>query len=205
VADFWDERYGKADYVYGTEPNTFVASMAARIPEGPVLCLAEGEGRNAVFLAGLGHAVTAVDQSAVGLAKAGRLAALRSVRISTVVSDLARFEIGDGAWSGIVATFAHLPPALRRDVHARVVRGLAPGGVLLLEAYTPGQLGRGTGGPREIELCMTLSGLREELRGLEFEVANECVREVVEGSGHTGTGAVVQVAARCPAPASPRR
>ncbi len=200
--DFWNERYGKADYVYGTEPNAFVAAMAASIPEGPVLCLAEGEGRNAVFLAGLGHAVTAVDQSAVGLAKAERLAAQRSVRIATVVSDLARFEIGDGAWSGIVATFAHLPPSLRRNVHSRVVRGLAPGGILLLEAYTPGQLGRGTGGPRELELCMTLQGLREELQGLDFEVANECVRDVIEGSGHTGPGAVVQVAARRPLPAS---
>lgn len=205
MADFWDDRYGCEGYVYGTEPNAFVAAMAERLPAGPVLCLAEGEGRNAVFLAGLGHAVTAVDQSAVGLAKAERLAALRSVRITTVVSDLARFDIGDGAWSGIVATFAHLPPAVRRDVHARVVRGLVPGGLLILEAYTPGQLGRGTGGPKERELCMTLSGLRGELGGLDFEVGNECVREVVEGTGHTGPGAVVQVAARRPVHPSVRR
>ncbi len=198
MATFWDDRYGKPGYVYGTDPNAFVAAMAARIPPGPVLCLAEGEGRNATYLAALGHAVTAVDQSPVGLAKARLLAETRSVPLTTVVADLADFEVGERAWSGIVATFAHLPPPLRREVHARVARGLAPGGVFLLEAYTPDQLGRGTGGPRELELCMTLEGLRGELGSLEFEFAQECVREVVEGTGHTGTGAVVQLVARRP-------
>jgi SAM-dependent methyltransferase len=197
--NFWDERYGSPDYVYGKEPNAFVAAMSGRIRPGPVLCLAEGEGRNATYLAGLGHAVTAVDRSPVALAKAARLAADRGVGITTVAADLADFEILGGAWSGIVATFAHLPPPIRRDVHARAARGLAPGGVFVLEAYTPGQLGRGTGGPREIALCMTLAALREELAGLEFEFARECVRDVLEGTGHTGAGAVVQVAARRPA------
>jgi hypothetical protein len=78
-SSFWDTRYSNANFCYGTEPNAFVAAMAGEIPAGPVLCLAEGEGRNAVHLAQLGHAVTAVDQSAVGLAKAARLAADRGV------------------------------------------------------------------------------------------------------------------------------
>jgi SAM-dependent methyltransferase len=170
--------------------------MAARIPAGPVLCLAEGEGRNAVHLASLGHAVTAVDQSAAGLAKAQRLAAARGVEIRTVVADLAMYPIVPGAWAGIVATFAHLPPALRRAVHAAVVQGLAPGGVFILEAYTPAQLAFDTGGPKAPELLMPLAALREELAGLEFLVAREIEREVVEGCGHTGRGAVVQVLAR---------
>ena len=71
---FWDQRYGRTDYVFGTAPNDFLAAVAPDLPPGPVLCLAEGEGRNAVFLAARGHAVTAVDQSAVGLAKASALA-----------------------------------------------------------------------------------------------------------------------------------
>lgn len=194
----WDNRYSKAEYVYGTEPNAFVASMAAQIPGGPVLCLAEGEGRNAVHLALLGHAVLAVDQSAVGLAKAERLSAARGVGIRTLAADLAEFEIGRETWSGIVATFMHLPPELRRDVHARVAAGLRPGGIYLLEAYTPAQIAFGTGGPKEPELCMTLDALRAELNGLELVVARECERDVVEGTGHTGRGAVVQVAARRP-------
>ena len=192
----WDERFAGPGYVYGTEPNTFVAAMAERIPDGPVLCLAEGEGRNAVHLAQLGHPVTAVDQSSVGLAKARRLAANRGVPLTTLVADLAVHLIAPAAWSGIVSTFAHLPPQLRRAVHAQVVAGLRPGGVFILEAYTPAQLTLGTGGPKEAELCMSLEILRSELKGLEFVVARECERNVIEGTGHTGRGAVVQVVAR---------
>lgn len=198
-AAFWNHRYsGIAGHVYGEKPNAFVAEVASHIPPGPVLCLAEGEGRNAVFLASLGHAVTAVDQSEVGLAKARRLAAARGVAITTEVVDLATYRITPGAWSGIVATFAHLPPALRRAVHAAVVQGLAPGGVFILEAYTPAQLTFGTGGPKAVELLMTLAALHEELAGLEFLVGREVEREVQEGCGHSGRGAVVQVLARRP-------
>ena len=144
----WNDRYAAAGHFYGEAPNAFVAEVAPQIPAGPVLCLAEGEGRNAVHLATLGHRVTAVDQSEVGLAKARRLAAARGVEIETVATDLADYSIAVAAWAGIVATFAHLPPALRRRVHRDVVAGLQPGGVFILEAYTPAQLAFGTGGPK---------------------------------------------------------
>ncbi len=195
----WDQRYAGSGHIYGKEPNAFLAAEAGRIPAGPVLCLAEGEGRNAVHLAQLGHAVTAVDQSAVGLAKAARLAAARNVPLTTVVGDLADQAINPAAWSGIISVFAHLPPALSRAVHAQVVAGLRPGGIFILEAYTPAQLVLGTGGPREAGLCMTLDALRPELAGLEFVVARECERDVIEGTAHTGRGAVVQVVGRRPA------
>lgn len=193
---FWNERFAAADYVYGETPNAFVAESAPQIPAGPVLCLAEGEGRNAVHVAALGHRVTAVDQSEVGLAKARRLAAKHGVVIETVVTDLENFTIARGAWAGIVATFAHLPPPLRHRVHRAVAAGLQPGGVFILEAYTPAQLALGTGGPKIPELLMTLAALREELAGLDFLVARELERNVIEGGGHTGSGAVVQILAR---------
>jgi SAM-dependent methyltransferase len=139
----WDQRYSSDTYVYGTEPNGFLVTAAARLPPGKVLCLGEGEGRNAVWLAAQGHEVTAVDASGVGLRKAQRLAAERGVTIATVHADLAAFDIEPGTWDGIVSIFCHLPPALRADVHRRCVAGLRPGGVLLLEAYTPRQLGMG--------------------------------------------------------------
>lgn len=195
-AEFWNNRYSRDDFIYGTEPNDFVAGVAARIPPGPVLCLAEGEGRNAVWLASRGHAVTAVDQSEVALGKAQKLAAARDVKIETVVADLAAYRIEPGAWVGIVATWAHLPPPLRRSVHGQVAAGLRPGGIFVLEAYTPAQLAHDTGGPRSVELLMTAAQLREELGGLEFEVLREIERDVIEGGGHTGRGAVVQVLAR---------
>jgi SAM-dependent methyltransferase len=197
-AEFWNHRYTRDDFVYGTEPNDFVAEVAARIPPGPVLCLAEGEGRNAVFLAARGHAVTAVDQSEVALGKAQKLAAARGVKIATVGADLAAYRIAPGAWVGIVATWAHLPPPLRRNVHAQTVAGLRPGGGFVLEAYTPAQLAYNTGGPRSVELLMTAAQLRGELAGLEFEILRELERDVIEGGGHTGRGAVVQVLARRP-------
>lgn len=196
-APFWDARYGAADgYVFGTEPNDFLRTVAERIPAGPVLCLAEGEGRNAVFLATRGHAVTATDLSATGLAKARALAATRGVPLVTAVADLADYGITPGAWSGIVAIFMHLPPALRRDVLARAAVGLRPGGVFIMEAYTPAQLAFGTGGPKDPALLPTLAQLRAELPGLEFEIGRELEREVHEGGGHTGRSAVVQVLAR---------
>lgn len=195
-ADFWNGRYNADGYVFGTEPNDFVREMAARFPSGPILCLAEGEGRNAVHLATLGHAVTAVDQSEAGLAKARQLAATRGVTIGTEAADLAGFHIKPGSWSGIVAIFAHLPPELRRAVHRQVVAGLCPGGLYLLEAYTPAQLAFGTGGPKDPALLMTLAGLRDELTGLELVIGHEIERAVVEGTGHTGRAAVVQVLAR---------
>lgn len=199
-ADFWDQRYGQADgYVFGTEPNDFLRAVADRIPSGPVLCLAEGEGRNAVFLAQRSHAVTAVDLSATGLAKARELAAQRGVSVATEVADLSTYAIAPGAWSGIVAIFMHLPPALRRDVLARASTGLRPGGVFVLEAYTPAQLAFGTGGPKDAALLPTLEQLRAELPGLEFLHGAELERDVIEGGGHTGRAAVVQVVARRPA------
>ncbi len=195
-AAFWNDRYAVAAHVYGEAPNAFVAEVASQIPAGPVLCLAEGEGRNAVHLARLGHRVTAVDQSEVGLAKARRLAGARGVKIKTLAADLANYSIAPGAWAGIIATFAHLPPNLRRRVHRDVVAGLQPGGVFILEAYTPAQLAFDTGGPKSPELLMTLAALREELSGLEFLVARELERDVIEGAGHTGRAAVVQILAR---------
>lgn len=198
-ASFWDNRYGSAaGYVFGTFPNDFLAGVADQIPPGPVLCLAEGEGRNAMFLAKRGHAVTAVDQSATGLAKARALAEQNGVSLTTEVADLADFVITPGARAGIVAIFMHLPPDLRARVLTQAAAGLQPGGVFIMESYTPAQLAFGTGGPRDVALLPTLAGLRPLLSGLTLEHAQELERDVHEGGGHTGRSAVVQVVARRP-------
>ena len=189
----WDERYSQPSFAYGTEPNEFLATAADQIPAGPVLTLGEGEGRNAAYLAGLGHRVVAVDQSEVGLAKARRLAADRGLTIETVCADLAGYPLEPGAWAGIVSIFCHLPRRIRLPLYAAIVRGLRPGGILVLEAYTPSQIERGTGGPQDPDMLMTLAGLREELAGLDFVHARELAREVREGAYHTGFASVVQV------------
>lgn len=200
----WDARYTTPGYTYGTEPNDFLAAMAARIPQGLVLSLGEGEGRNAVFLARLGYEVLGVDASAVGLAKARDLAATFDVSIRTEVADLAGYDIAPDTWSGIVSIFCHLPPDIRRRIHRQVARGLRTGGVYVYEAYTPKQLEYGTGGPPDPELLVTLADAERELAGLDLVVAQEVEREIVEGRLHVGRGSVVQVLATRRAPSSDR-
>lgn len=194
----WDERYSIAEYVYGKDPNAFLAENVHRLPMGKSLCLAEGEGRNAVFLAEHGHQVTAVDGSAVGLEKARALAAERGVSIETLVSDLSEYVISSESFDSIISIFCHVPRDIRGPLHRRVVEGLKPGGVLILEAYRPAQLKMGTGGPPVEGLMMALADVRLELSGLEFILAQETEREIREGRAHTGHGAVVQVIARKP-------
>ena len=193
--EMWEQRYGSEDYRYGTEPNEFLLEAAADLPVGDVLCLADGEGRNGVHLAELGHRVTSVDFSSAGMAKADRLAERRSVGLSTVVMDLGEFDLGENRWDAIVSIFAHTSPPVRARIHGSLARALRPGGVFILEAYTPDQIGRGTGGPRVPELTMDLERLRAEFVGMKIDHGVETVRNVLEGPGHTGEGAVVQVIA----------
>ncbi len=189
----WDERYDDEAYAFGTEPNDFLRAEAGRISRGRVLCLADGEGRNGVYLAELGHDVLSVDLSSVGLRKAEALAQDRGVQIATHLADLAEWPIEAESWDGIVSIFCHLPIDIRTSLHRRVVAGLKPGGIFVLEAYTPDQLAHGTGGPGSVDLLMTSTALSEELAGLELVHNRELERDVVEGSFHTGRAAVVQV------------
>ncbi len=195
----WEARYGAEEYLFGTEPNDFLREAVAGLPAGDALCLADGEGRNGVFLAQAGHRVTSVDLTEAGMAKARRLAAERGVAIGTVVADLAHWDLGQSRWDLIVSIFFHCPPPVRRRIHTAVAAALRPRGRFVLESYTPDQIGRGTGGPPVPELTNTLADLRTELAGLEIVHGAELERSVVEGSGHTGLASVVQVVAVRPA------
>ena len=196
----WNQRYSEDGFAYGREPNDFLKAEYAHIPKGGrVLCLAEGEGRNAVFLAKLGYQVTAMDQSSVGLEKAQKFAAENGVTITTEVADLADYDLGNNTWDGIVSIFAHVPPALRKDLHQRVIGALKKDGVFLLEGYTERQLiMSGVGGPPAAQKAalMSLAALKEELKGLEFIIGAEVDRTIAEGKYHYGESAVVQVVAR---------
>lgn len=192
---FWDERFGAEEYAYGTAPNDFLRAQVGRIPSGPVLCLAEGEGRNAVFLAREGRSVTAVDFSREGLRKTEQLARSAGVSVRTVHADLAEYEPPAGVFSGVVAIFAHLPPAVRAVAFARAARALIPGGVFVLEAYTVEQVALGTGGPRDPSLCMSLDALEVELAPLTVVLGRHVRRDIHEGAFHDGPSATVQLVA----------
>ncbi len=198
----WDQRYSEPGYVYGTDPNDFLKAECLRISAGGnVLCLAEGEGRNAVFLAAQGYSVTAVDQSSVGMQKALALAQEKGVTIATEVADLADYELGTSTWDGIVSIAAHVPPGVRKSLHQQVVEALKPGGIFILEAYTERQLEMdGQGGPPAAQrhLFMALEQLQDELKGLTFLIGRETEREMTEGKYHQGKSAVMQVIAQKP-------
>lgn len=196
---FWDDRYAGTDFVYGTEPSDFLAERCSALHAGgEVLCLADGEGRNGVFLAAKGMRVTGVDSSAVGLAKGARLAAERGVPYVTVEADLSVWDLGESRWDGVVSIWAHLPAPIRAKLHPRLARALRPGGVLLLEHYHPRQLGYGTGGPSDPTMMLTLDELLAAFPGWAREHTFEGERVVVEGSGHGGKSYVTQAILRKP-------
>lgn len=188
----WNERYRSKEYVYGTEPNDFLKENYKKIPKGKVLCLAEGEGRNAVFLAEQGYDVTAIDSSIVGLEKAEKLAHKRRVKIECIHGDLEHFEIESDYWDGIISIYCHLPVELRKKVNSSIEEGLKKNGVFLIEGYSPNQLKYCTGGPQSEEMMITKKILKSELPNLTFTHLEELEREVIEGKLHTGLSAVVQ-------------
>ncbi len=196
----WNERFAGDAYYYGTEPNDFLAAQASRWQPGHrVLCLAEGEGRNAVWLAQRGLDVTAVDLSDVGLDKTRQLAAARGVAVNTVHADLDHFDMGREAWDGIVAIFAHMPSGLRGRVWPRIAPALRPGGWFVSESYAPGQELRVTGGPRDVDMLPsadTMTAAFSDVLVTEHLWSGE--RDVREGQGHRGLALVTQYVGRRP-------
>lgn len=190
----WNERYSSEEYIYGTEPNAFLAEHAAKLAD-PVLSLAEGEGRNAVFLASLGLAVHGVDASEVGLAKAQALARARGVTIRTELADLADFE-PTGPYGAVVSIFAHLASDIRDRLYPRLARSLQPGGLVLLEAYSERQPTYASGGPKDLDMLMSVAKIESGFPGFEPLLLRETEREVIEGSYHTGMASVVQFIGR---------
>ena len=193
---FWDQRYAGEELVYGEAPNEFLAGMADRLPvRGQALDIGAGEGRNALFLASRGLDVLAVDQSAVGMRKAQRLARQRGLTLRTQAIDLNDFDPGPDSFDVVSSIFVHLPAALRGAVHRRVRSWLKPGGVFVLEAYAPDQIDRSTGGPKDPALLAPVEVIVAELDGLQIEHQAALVRNVSEGNYHTGEASVVQVLA----------
>ncbi len=197
----WDRRFAATDeFIFGTEPNRFLLSQAHRfVPGMKVLAVADGEGRNGVWLSQQGLDVVSVDGSRTALAKASSLAAQRSVRLETVCADLVSWDWGIEMYDAIVGIFIQFAgPHLRPTLFQRAHRSLRPGGLFLLEGYTPRQLDYRTGGPSNIEHLYTEAQLRAEL--VDFQIDSLTCYDTVlnEGSGHCGMSALVDVVAHKP-------
>jgi len=192
---FWNERYTRDEYLYGTEPNSFLVENFGLLT-GPVLSLSEGEGRNAVFLAGRGLKVRGVDISEVALTKARALAKSEDVEIQTEVADLSNFEPEKNYYGSVISISAHLPSAIRNKLYPLIEQCLKLDGIMLLEAYSETQLVRNTGGPKDADMLMTVEKLEREFPNFEPILIRELEREVSEGEGHAGLASVVQFIAR---------
>lgn len=197
----WEERFAYEGYLFGTAPNAFLARHAQRIPAGSdVLCVADGEGRNSTFLAGLGHRVHAVEAAENALAKARALAAERGVDVRFEQVDLEDWEWPVAAYDAVVAIFIQFTdPAGRARMFAQMEAALRPGGVLLLEGYGPGQLAYGTGGPKQLDHLYTIEELRSAFPTLTVELLEAYDAELDEGPRHQGMSALVDLIAAKPA------
>jgi 2-polyprenyl-3-methyl-5-hydroxy-6-metoxy-1,4-benzoquinol methylase len=197
----WNQRFGAAGYLFGTAPNAFLASHKRLLAPGSrALCVADGEGRNSVWLAEQGLDVTAFDFSAVAVEKARRLAAERGVSVRYEVASVYDWQWPQAAFDLVAAIFVQFAdPPMRGFLFERIVQTLKPGGLLLLEGYTPRQLEYRTGGPPHVENLYTEAMLREAFSGLEILELREYDADVAEGSGHCGRSALIDVVARKPA------
>lgn len=188
----WDERYAGEEFAYGTRPNAWLEANAGKLKPGSrILSLGEGEGRNAVWLAQRGHRVEAVDGSSVGLEKARHLAASRGVEIGTTVADLADHIPEPAAYDAVILVFLHLPPPLRAEVHRRAQEALAPGGLLVLQSFTPRQLTFASGGPRSAAMLYDVETVRADFPRIRWEVLGEEEIALDEGPLHHGRAAAV--------------
>lgn len=188
----WHERFSTEEYVYGKDPNKFIVEAKRFLKQGKVLCIAEGEGRNAVYLAEQGYHVTAWDYAQAGLDKTKRLAQERNVEVVTELVDLADVQWQEEQWDAIIHIFGHFPKPIMDRTLLGIKKALKPGGIYISELYSKEQLAYGTGGPKDLTMLCNPQLLLENFQD-EF-IRHFFVGEVVrnEGKLHTGKAHVVQ-------------
>ncbi len=194
----WNKRFEAGEFIFGQEPNEYLRSHAALLrPGGRALCVADGEGRNSVWLAAQGLEVDAFDIAEVGVAKARKLAAQAGVSVNYSVADCDQWRWPVGAYDLVAAIFIQFAdPAMRERLFAHMVDALAPGGLLVLQGYTPEQLVHKTGGPPLVEHLYTEALLRDAFAALEILELKSYEADLSEGTQHKGRSALVGLVAR---------
>lgn len=196
----WETRYAIPEYAFGKDPNYFLASCKTLLPKsGRVLAVADGEGRNEVWLAEQGLDVLSIDFSPSAQQKARTLAAERHVNVAFQQVDVHTWDYPEAAFDVVVEIFAQFSsPAERALKWAGMRRALKPGGLLIIQGYTPKQLEYGTGGPKQAENLYTRSMLEDGFRAYRDMNIVEEEREMYEGTSHRGMSAVINFTARKP-------
>lgn len=196
----WDARFARPGLLFGEQPNGFLVREASRLPAGcSVLSVADGEGRNSIWLAERGHAVTAFDLSPVAVDKARRWSRERGAAVDFHVAGVDDWSWQPAAFDAVAAIFVQFAdPAMRARLFAGIWRTLRPGGLLLVQGYTPKQIDYATGGPGKVEHLYTAALLRELLPQADWLLLREHEDSLAEGSAHAGRSALIDAVARKP-------
>jgi SAM-dependent methyltransferase len=194
----WETRFSEPDYLFGTEPNAFLKRQAHLFKPGQkALSIADGEGRNGVFLAECGLDVLAMDFSPTALAKAAALAERRGVTIRLEQADLESWQWPVNTFDVVVAIFIQFcTPALRAQVFHNIKRALKPGGLLLIEGYGRKQIEYKTGGPSQVEQLYTRALLEQSFADFSSLEIEEYDAAIEEGAGHGGMSALIDLVGR---------
>ncbi|EEL70444.1 Methyltransferase [Bacillus mycoides] len=193
----WDDRFKSDEYYYGEEPNTFIQEQAFRLANyNKVIAFAEGEGRNAVFLARKGHEVTAIDYSESGLEKTKKLAEKYDVNVHTKKVDLLTDGLPDNEFDAAIMVFGHFHTDNQKMVLNKMIYMIRPGGLIMFEVYSKKQLNYGTGGPKDIDMLYEPIDILTWCEGHEVIHFFNGEQERIEGKGHTGLAHVIQVVIR---------
>jgi 2-polyprenyl-3-methyl-5-hydroxy-6-metoxy-1,4-benzoquinol methylase len=199
ATQFWNERFNKVEFIFGKEPNEYLVEQTKRYlkPKDKVLCIADGEGRNGVWLAKQGMQVTGFDASDIALAKAKQFAKDNQVEVDYSFSDTDSFTWQENSYDAVIGVFIQFAdPAMRARIFKQTYKALKPGGIFILQGYTPKQLEYKTGGPSLIEHLYTEEMIRDLAK--EFEILDlRCYeKELSEGARHTGMSALLGLVAQ---------
>jgi len=198
----WDARFDTDTYIFGTAPADFLVAQQDRLKAAAgqnALAIADGEGRNSVFMAECGLNVTAMDSSEKGLEKARKLASDRKADIDFQLADLKTWDWAENQWDIVVAIFIQFAdPQFRSEIFSGLKRTVKPGGLILLHGYTPKQVEYGTGGPPTPEVMYTEDLLRDAFGDMQIETLKAYEKVIDEGPGHSGLSALIDLVARKP-------
>jgi cyclopropane fatty-acyl-phospholipid synthase-like methyltransferase len=193
----WDERFSQPQPVYGEAPNAFLTEQSSRFQPGSKLLVpADGYGRNGIWLARQGFQVHTVDLSQVGVERARKSARAAGISLTIEQADLSTWTWPTEEYDGVFSIFLHLPPELRPQVHASMLRAVKPGGLIIVQNFSPAQLKHSSGGPKQVELLYTASLLLQDFAPAAPLALEEKEIHIDEGHMHSGPAAVVQAVFR---------
>jgi hypothetical protein len=190
--NIWNERYSQEEYVYGEEPNVFIAEQLNKLQNGIIILPCEGEGRNAVHAASQGWIVNSFDSSEAGKTKAIQLADKMGVSIEYEIADAVSADYRESSADAVAFIYAHFPPAIRKQIHQKAISWLKPGGKIIIEAFNPAQLQNSSGGPKDISMLYTEEIIREDFQELNIELIETLQTTLQEGKYHQGKADIIR-------------